>query len=321
MKYSNIARKVVKHEISSLTSLADHFPADFDKFIDYVLKIKGRVVLVGIGKSGHIAKKIAASLASTGTTAFFVHPSEASHGDLGMLQRGDIAIILSNSGETAELRDTIDYCKKFNIKIAAMTMRADSLLGRNADFLLLLPKVKEASNINSPIDSAIMMLALGDSITVTLHDIIGFSKEQYRQFHPGGKIGANLLKVSDLMYEGEKLPIVSEKTMFNQVIITMTQKSFGCAFVINNEREVIGIITDGDLRRHVNDNQLHLKNAKEIMTPRPEYIEPEKLAKDALLIMNRLSITALAVLDNANKLIGLIHIHDILRAGIGCQPD
>lgn len=313
--YLEIAKRVITEEMQSLNYLAEKIPADFESFVEYVLGIDGRVILVGMGKSGHIAKKIAASLASTGTPSFFIHPAEASHGDLGMITERDIVVMLSNSGETKELFDTIDYCKRFDIKIAAITMRESSTLAKNADFLLTIPFSNESSSISAPTNSALMMLSLGDAIVTCLHEARGFSSDDFKNFHPGGKIGANLLKVKDLMYVGDKIPAVSLQTSFQELIIKMTEKSLGCAVAINEEAKIYGIITDGDLRRHMNDSQFHLMTAKDLITKNPTCIGPEKLASEALHIMNSKSITAIPV-EEDGKLVGIIHLHDILRSGV-----
>lgn len=315
MDYRLIAKRVVKDEAHALEKLTENIPADFDNLVNHILSIKGRVILLGMGKSGHIAKKIAASLASTGTPAFFIHPAEASHGDLGMITEDDLVIMLSNSGETQELFDTINYCIRFNIPIASMTMKENSTLGRNATYLLQIPTSKEVSSISAPTTSALIMLSLGDAIVTCLHEAKGFTKEQFKNFHPGGKIGANLLKVKDLMYELPQLPIVRPECNFNELIITITEKRLGCALIVNNNNDITGIVTDGDLRRHINGNQLHSLQACDIMTKKPIFIEEDALASEALYLMNNKGITILPVkLDK--KLVGAIHIHDILKAGV-----
>lgn len=316
MDYIEVAHSVISDEASSLKNLADNVPNQLTNCINHIFEMKGRVIVSGMGKSGHIAQKIAASLASTGTPAFYIHPGEASHGDLGMIASQDTVILLSNSGETKELFDTINYCRRFNIKIAGITMKANSTLGKNSDYLLLIPETKEISEINAPINSSSMMLSLGHALVVCLYRARGFTKEQFRNFHPGGKIGANLLKVKDLMYSGDKLPTIDSDASFNEAILTITEKSLGCALVTDKtNHNLIGIITDGDLRRHINDGNLHNLAANQLMTSAPVTILPDKLATEALHIMNEQSITAIAVEEN-NKLIGIIHIHDILRAGV-----
>ena len=314
--HKEVASLVVRDEINSLKELAANIPDDFGRLVEDILSLKGKVAVIGMGKSGHIAKKLAASLASTGTPAFFIHPGEASHGDLGMVTNNDLVIMLSNSGETNELFDTINYCKRFHIQIAAMTMVAESTLGSNADYLLLLPKCREISDINSPTNSAIMMLSLGHALFVALHKARGFTQEQFRNFHPGGKIGANLLKVKDLMYKGDRLPLLSSDASFSQIILTITEKSMGCAVITDADSKLLGIITDGDLRRHINDSDLYEKKASAIMTPSPASISEDKLVSEALYMMNSSSITTLPVTKDGD-LIGILHIHDILKAGAG----
>ncbi|PCJ29585.1 MAG: KpsF/GutQ family sugar-phosphate isomerase [Rickettsiales bacterium] len=314
MKHTDIAHNVITSQGDALAVLAKNIPADFAPLIDCILALKGRVILVGMGKSGYIAKKIAASLASTGTPAFFTHPAEASHGDLGMITKADLVIMLSNSGETKELFDTIDYCKRYNIKIASITMKEGSTLAKNSDFLLKLPTQKESSAIAAPTTSALMTLSLGDSIVTALHEAKDFTKEDFKNFHPGGKIGANLLKVQDIMNSGEQLPVVSGGDAFADVIIKMNSKCLGCAVIVDESKTMLGIITDGDLRRHIGGD-LSKISAKDVMTPSFQSISPNALATEALFIMNDKSITALPVLEDG-LLVGVVHIHDILKAGV-----
>lgn len=310
-----IAQRVITEEAHALEILSKNIPADLSRLVDCILQIKGRVILLGVGKSGYIAKKIASSMASTGTPAFYIHPGEASHGDLGMITTADIVIMLSNSGETRELLDSINYCKRFGIQIAAITMNQNSTLAKHAEFVLNIPTIKEASMLSAPTTSALMMLALGDAIVVSLHEAKGFTKDDYFNFHPGGKIGANLIKTLDLMRIDEALPLVKLNDPFSHVIFVMTQKSLGCAAVVDHDNNLLGFITDGDLRRHA-DGDLNKLLAKDIMTKSPLAISPEALATEALFLMNSKTITAIPVTAGANKLYGIIHIHDILRAGV-----
>jgi arabinose-5-phosphate isomerase len=314
MNFHNTAQRVINEEANALKTLESQIPKDFSEVVNVILKITGRVIIIGIGKSGYIARKIASSLASTGTPAFYIHPSEASHGDLGMITKSDIVLMLSNSGETKELFDTINYCKRFSIKMVAMTMNPDSTLAKNSDFLLTIPVIKEASLLSAPTTSALMMLALGDAITISLHEAKGFSKDDFFIFHPGGKIGANLLKIKDLMFVGDNLPLVKLDDSFANVILLITQKSLGCAAVVDDDQNLLGIITDGDLRRNINKDLTAMK-AEDIMTKTPRSVSQNILATEALFIMNDKSITALPVTEN-NKIIGIIHIHEIIRAGI-----
>ena len=314
MDYVTLAKNSILDQSKALHVLAHDIPRDFSDLVEYILKFKGRVVLMGMGTSGYIAKKIAASLASTGTPAFYIHPGEASHGDLGMITEIDMVIMLSNSGETKELFDTINYCKRFNIKIAAITMNSNSTLGKSSDFLLKLPTQSETSSISAPTTSSLMTLSIGDALVTTLHQSKGFTKEDFKIFHPGGKIGTNLLKVSDIMKGEGDLPIVQESTKFTEVLITMNEKCLGCAIVLNKDDGIIGIITDGDLRRHINES-LGSKRAKDVMTSNPRTIADNALATEAISIMNQKSITVLPV-TRENQLVGVVHIHDILRHGV-----
>jgi arabinose-5-phosphate isomerase len=311
----NIAKRVIEEESQALASLAGSLPQDFNDLVDYITNFKGKIILTGIGKSGYIAHKIAASFSSTGTAAFYIHPAEASHGDLGMITDDDLVIMLSNSGETKELMDIINYCKRFAIRIVGMTMKAKSTLAINSHFLLLIPIMKEASLIAAPTTSALMMLALGDALTIAVQEGKGFSTDDFHLYHPGGKIGANLLKIADLMHTGNQLPLVFEDTSFNDTIIIMTQKRLGCAIVIDKELTLIGIISDGDLSRHINDKS-SLKFAKDLMTVNPISISAVQLASEAISIMNINAITVLPVVDDST-VVGVIHIHDILKAGVG----
>lgn len=316
MSYFNIATRVIDEQNQALSILKNNLPVDFERLVDHIINFSGRIILTGIGKSGYIAHKIAASFASTGTASFYIHPAEASHGDLGMITEQDLVIMLSNSGETKELSDIINYCKRFAIKIVGMTMNVDSTLASNSDFLLPIPAIKEASLIAAPTTSALLMLALGDALTVSVQEAKGFSKDDFRLYHPGGKIGANLLKVSDLMHKKDNLPLVFENTAFTETIIIMTNKGLGCALVVSETNgELIGLISDGDLRRHIND-KIELKYAKDVMNANPVSVPSSLLASEALFIMNSKSITVLPVTKN-NITEGAIHIHDILKAGVG----
>jgi arabinose-5-phosphate isomerase len=315
MTHLEIAKNVINRQSRALEILSDNIPSDFPALVDHILKLKGRVILVGMGKSGYIAKKIAASLASTGTPAFFIHPSEASHGDLGMITDIDLVIMLSNSGETKELFDTVNYCKRYNIPIAAITMKEYSSLANNSDFLLTLPIQSESSTLSAPTTSALMTLSLGDALVTALHEAKGFTQDDFKLFHPGGKFGANLLKVTDVMRSGSKLPIIKAHDTFIDTIVIMTEKCLGCAVILDDNGHVSGIVTDGDLRRHIKDDLATLK-AENVMTTMPLSINAKALATEALFIMNDKAITVLPVVDD-KKLVGIIHIHDILKAGIG----
>ena len=306
---------VIKSEIDSLNLLSQNMPQDFTKVVGLLQKSQGRLIVSGIGKSGYIANKIAASIASTGTLALYVHPSEASQGDMGMISKDDVVMLLSASGATKELCDIINYCKRFGIKLIAMTMKEDSILANNADFLLNIPKSIEASSVAAPTNSAIMMLALGDALMVALHESKGFSKDDFKLLHPGGKIGANLLKAKDLMHSGDSIPSVADHDEMSKVLLTMTSKGFGTTAVVDEALNLLGVITDGDLRRSMKDDLLS-KQAGEVMSKNPYTVTPEMLAIEALKVMNDKSITSLFVLEK-QKLCGIIHMHDLLRAGVG----
>ena len=308
------AIKTIETEIEGLKSLIDFFDEKYVKTVDLILNCKGRVIISGMGKSGHIANKISATLASTGTPAFFIHPAEASHGDLGMITAQDVVILLSNSGETKELRDIIYYCKRFEIPIVGIVRKKDSELAKASTIPLVIPAVKEANNVNAPTTSTTMMLALGDCLAVSLIDARGFNSENFGTFHPGGKLGSAFLKVADIMRKDSQIPVVKFNTKMSEVIIEMTSKHLGCTAVIDNENKMIGIITDGDLRRHLNQN-FFSEIAENIMTKNPITIVKESLAIEAFTLMNKKSITSIFVLEN-NKIIGVLHLHDCLKAGV-----
>jgi arabinose-5-phosphate isomerase len=312
--YTGIAQRVISAEASALKELSENIPDDFDKIVNYLLSFKGRVILSGIGKSGYIARKIASSFASTGMPAFYLHPAEASHGDLGMITQDDLVIMLSNSGETKELFDIIEYCQSSSIKIAIMTMNKGSTLALKSDFLLILPKFSEASLISAPTISSLMMLSLGDALTTTIHEKRGFTKDNFRIYHPGGRIGANLTRIIHLMRKGDQIPLVYANTPLTDTIIIMNEKCLGCALVVDQTFSLLGIITDGDLRRHIND-PLIAKSAFDIMTENPIYISPQIFAKEALNLMKSKNITNIPVISD-NIVQGVIHIHDLLKAGV-----
>jgi arabinose-5-phosphate isomerase len=309
-----IAKRALALQIKGLMSLNNILDKTFEEVISLLLRIQGKIIVSGMGKSGHIAKKIAATLASTGSPAYFVHPAEASHGDLGMICKQDVVILLSNSGETRELGDIVNYSKRFDIPLIAIVRKSGSTIGRVADICLTLPDIPEISSVNVPTTSTSMMMALGDLIAICLLERRSFNKENYKIFHPGGKIGADLLKVKELMHVAEEVPLVTLDDKMSSVLLVMTSKKFGCAGVINDQRSLVGIITDGDLRRHLEDGLLN-KLASEIMTPNPLKIEADELAMKALNIMNDNSITSLFV-TREDGVVGIIHIHDCLRVGV-----
>ena len=316
-KAQEIGRRVISREAEALALLATSLNDSFDAAISLLLDAKGRVIVCGMGKSGHVARKIAATFASTGTPAHFVHPAEASHGDLGMMAQGDVALVLSNSGETPELADVIAYTRRFQIPMIGVAGRGDSTLLNQADVALLLPNAAEACDKGIvPTTSTTMTLALGDALAIALMEIREFTPENFREFHPGGKLGARLSKVSDLMHTKEELPVIAPETPMSEALLTITQKGFGVAGVVEND-SLVGIITDGDMRRHMQG--LLEKQAADVMTKDPQTISPDSLAEQALAIMNTRKITTLFVRKDAEQgpPCGILHIHDCLRAGVG----
>ena len=313
--YVTSAIKTIETEIEGLKSLLTFFGENYIQAVDFLLNCKGKVIVSGMGKSGHIANKMAATFASTGTPSFFIHPGEASHGDLGMITKDDVVILLSNSGETKELKDIIYYCKRFEIPTIGIIRRAESELTKASTVALVLPAIPEANSVNAPTTSTTMMLALGDALAVSLIDAHGFNSEKFGVFHPGGKLGSNFLKVKELMRSGKDIPLVTEAQKMPEILFEMTSKHLGCAGVIDSLGILLGIITDGDLRRHISDDFLE-QNALEVMTKNPITTNPSTLAVEAIAIMNKKSITSLLVLDEQKKVVGILHLHDCLRSGV-----
>ncbi|OOY04000.1 SIS domain-containing protein [Thioclava sp. F28-4] len=310
--YSDIARRVIGIEVAGLEALAASLDGEFSRAVAMILKTEGRVIVSGMGKSGHIGRKIAATLASTGTPAHFVHPAEASHGDLGMVTRHDLALVLSNSGETPELADLIAHTRRFQIPLIGVASRPDSTLLRQADLALVLPKAEEACGTGVvPTTSTTMTLALGDALAIALMEHREFTAEHFRTFHPGGKLGARLSKVSDLMHRD--MPLVAEDTPMPDALLMMSQKGFGVVGVTDEAGRLTGIVTDGDLRRHMQGLLEH--KVSEVMTANPRTIAPGQLAEAAVAQMNERKITALFVVED-EKPVGFLQIHDCLRAGI-----
>ncbi|MBP2299969.1 arabinose-5-phosphate isomerase [Azospirillum picis] len=308
------AARVLRTEAEALAALADSLDGAFLRALDILHGIAGRVVVSGMGKSGHVARKIAATMASTGTPALFVHPGEASHGDLGMIAKIDAVVALSNSGETHELADIIAYTRRFGIPLIAMTRNGASSLAEQSDVALVLPPVPEACPLGlAPTTSTTMMLALGDALAVTLLERRGFSAADFREFHPGGQLGRALLKVTDIMHKGADLPLCRLDSPLSDVIFEMTAKRLGCVGVTDEDGALAGIITDGDLRRHLTP-ELLAERADSIMSPRPKTIRPKALIVEALREMNDKQITTLFVVE-ADRPLGIVHIHDCLRAG------
>lgn len=308
------AARVLRIEANALATMADSPPEGFARAVGLMLAAQGRVVVSGMGKSGHVARKIAATLASTGTPALFLHPGEASHGDLGMVTAGDVCLLLSNSGETRELSDLIDYARRFAIPLIAITRVAASTLARQAGVALILPDAPEACAIGmAPTTSTTCALALGDALAVVLMAQRGFQPESFHVFHPGGKLGAQFLRVADVMHVGDNLPVVAPGTLMGETLIEMSAKGFGIA-AVTRDGQLQGAITDGDLRRNL--DRLMGCTAAQVATPDPRTATPDMLLSEALGIMNRHRIGALFVVDQGRQLRGLIHIHDCLRAGV-----
>ncbi len=314
MDYKEIANKVIDIEIAGLTAIKDKFNQDYVKLIDLILNLKGRVILSGMGKSGHIAKKISATLSSTGTSSFFIHPAEASHGDLGMITSDDLVILLSNSGETKELSDIIHYSKRFGIKLIALVRRKESILVQESDIAIVLPEIKEASNVNAPTTSTIMMMAFGDALAVTLANVKGFTKNDFSVFHPGGKLGSAFIKIAQIMRTDEDIPVTFQDKLMSEVIIEMSKKSLGCIAVIDKDKNLKGIITDGDLRRYMQENFLSL-TAEQVMTKNPITMKKDILAISAVNLMNKKEITSVFITEG-RKITGVIHINDCFKMGI-----
>jgi len=312
-----VARRVLKTEADGLHALAGSLDAAFGRAVAILAAATGRVVVSGMGKSGHVGRKIAATLASTGTPAQFVHPGEASHGDLGMIVAGDAVLALSNSGETAELADLIAHTRRFGVKLAAIVGRPGSTLARAADVALVLPPAPEACPMGlTPTTSTTMQLALGDALAVALLEGRGFTQADFRVFHPGGRLGAQLTRVADLMHGPDELPIVPATANVGEAIAQMTARRFGCVGIVDGAGTLCGIITDGDLRRALGCADLPARPVAEIMTATPRTIAPDALAAEALREVNARAITALFVVDAARHPVGLLHIHDLLRAGV-----
>ncbi|MDQ1846941.1 KpsF/GutQ family sugar-phosphate isomerase [Gemmobacter fulvus] len=308
-------RRVIRRESEALDLLADHLGDSFNAAVRTILGARGRVIVCGMGKSGHIARKITATFASTGTPAQFVHPGEASHGDLGMVTQNDVALVLSNSGETPELADIIAHTRRFAIPLIGVASRDGSTLLRQSDVAILLPPAQEACDTGIvPTTSTTMTLALGDALAIALMEHRQFTPDQFRVFHPGGKLGAKLALVRHLMHSD--LPLVPEDTPMSEALLSMSQKGFGVVGVTDADGYLEGVITDGDLRRHM-DGLLSL-TAAQVMTRHPRTIGPESLAEKAVAVMNDKKITSLFVVDpeGSRQVVGLIHIHDCLRAGV-----
>jgi arabinose-5-phosphate isomerase len=309
------ARAVIAREVEGLEAIATALDERFSQLVERIAILKGRVIVSGMGKSGHIARKIAATLASTGTPAHFVHPSEASHGDLGMITAADAVIALSKSGETAELGDLVNHTRRFGIPLVAITAGRGSALAEAADVVLLIPDLPEACPMGlAPTTSTTAMLAVGDALAVALLERRGFTAADFKLLHPGGSLGQKLRRVADLMHKGVDMPAVGESASMAEALIEMTAKRVGCVGVVNPEGLLAGIITDGDLRRHMSPD-LPRHSVVELMTRTPVTIRPSALLVEALALMNERSITSLFVVEEGRP-VGVLHVHDCLRAGV-----
>jgi arabinose-5-phosphate isomerase len=315
------ARRVLRFAGEALSELSNGLDAAFSQAVDVLFAVRGRVVVSGMGKSGHVGRKIAATLSSTGTPAQFVHPGEASHGDMGALTRADAVLILSYRGETSELSDLVTYAKRYGIPLIGMASNSESTLLKAANVALVLPQAQEACPLGlAPTTSTTMMLALGDALAVALMERRGFSADQYRDLHPGGSLGRALIRVQDLMHTGERMPLVKSDAVMRDVIISMTAGGFGVAGVLDGDGALAGIITDGDLRRHMEPGLLD-RRASEVMTRAPKTIAPGVLAAEALALMNdgKQRVTCFFVVEEGaspKRPIGILHVHDCLRAGL-----
>jgi arabinose-5-phosphate isomerase len=316
------ARTTLLTEIAGLQALASSLDGNFEEAIDMITTLSGRVIISGMGKSAHVARKVAATLASTGQPAYFVHPGEASHGDLGMITPQDLVIVFSYSGQTQELNSLITYTRRFNIPLIAITGKETGTLAKVATLVLPLPEVAEACPMGlAPTTSTTMMMALGDALAMALLSQRGFSSTDFRILHPGGNLGNSLARVGDRMHKGEELPLVEETTLMGDVLLEMSAKGFGCIGVTDHQGFLVGVITDGDLRRHMSPDLL-LQKAADIMTLNPATILPDTLMAEALSLLNkegRRPITSLFVVESLTapaKPCGIIHIHDFLRMGV-----
>lgn len=308
-------KEIIEMEIKGLEAVRDSLNETFTQAIDIMYNTKGKIIVTGMGKSGHIGSKIAATLASTGSPAFFIHPAEASHGDLGMLDKEDTVLAVSYSGETKELGDIVHYCRRYGIKLLSIVSNPQSTLARNSDVAIIIPKTEEACPFGlAPTTSTTQTLAIGDALAMVLLDKKGFSRDEFRDRHPGGKLGQILIKVKDLMHTGAGIPLVRSGSLMSEALIEMSAKSLGCTGVIDENGFLIGVITDGDLRRKMSADLLSM-TVDEIMTKSPKTISENALAAEALALMNKHSITGLFVMED-DKPIGIIHVHDCMNAGV-----
>ena len=311
-KIVNSANRTLARELSSIKNLKSTFNSSFCNAVNLIFNIKGKVVITGVGKSAHIGNKISATLTSTGTPSYFVHATEASHGDLGSIKKDDCVIAISNSGETSELNNIIQFTKRFNIKLISITSNSKSILHKNATFGVLYKKPIEACPLNlAPTSSTSMSMIIGDCMAIALLELRGFKSNEFKRLHPGGNLGKDLKNLSEVMHTKKKLPIAKLDEKMSKALITMTKKSFGCIGVINNNEQIVGIITDGDLRRKLN-SKFFEKRASEIMTKNPTLANKKMLVGEAINLMNTRKITSLFICEKKVPL-GTVHIHDLLR--------
>ena len=311
-KIVNSANRTLARELSSIKNLKSTFNSSFCNAVNLIFNIKGKVVITGVGKSAHIGNKISATLTSTGTPSYFVHATEASHGDLGSIKKDDCVIAISNSGETSELNNIIHFTKRFNIKLISITSNSKSILHKNSNFGILYKKPIEACPLNlAPTSSTSMSMIIGDCIAIALLELRGFKSNEFKRLHPGGNLGKDLKNLSEVMHTKKELPLAKLEEKMSKALITMTKKSFGCIGVINKKDQIIGIITDGDLRRKLN-SKFFDKKASEIMTKNPTLANKNMLVGEAINLMNTKKITSLFICDK-KKPLGIVHIHDLLR--------
>ena len=308
----NSANRTLANELSSIKNLKSSFNLNFCRAVNLIYNTKGKVVITGVGKSAHVGNKISATLTSTGTPSYFIHATEASHGDLGSIKKDDCVIAISNSGETSELKNIIEFTKRFNVKLISITSNSKSILHQNATVGILFKKPIEACPLNlAPTSSTSMSMIIGDCIAISLLELRGFKSKQFKSLHPGGNLGKDLKNLSDVMHVGKELPLAKLDEKMSTALLTMTKKSFGCIGVINNKKQLVGLITDGDLRRKLN-SEFFEKKALEIMTKQPTLANKDMLVGEAINLMNRKKITSLFICEK-KKPIGIVHIHDLLR--------
>ncbi len=308
----NSANRTLRRELSSIRNLKSTFNVNFCKAVNLIFNTKGKVVITGVGKSAHIGNKISATLTSTGTPSYFVHATEASHGDLGSIKKDDCVVAISNSGETSELKNIIQFTKRFNIKLISITSNSKSILHRNSTVGILYTKPIEACPLNlAPTSSTSMSMIIGDCIAISLLELRGFKSTEFKSLHPGGNLGKDLKNLSEVMHVKKELPLANLNEKMSKALLTMTKKSFGCIGVINNKNQIVGVITDGDLRRKLN-SKFFEKQASEIMTKNPTLANEKMLVGEAINLMNTRRITSLFICEKKVPL-GIVHIHDLLR--------